>query len=99
MTSIGVDELGYYHGHTTVWTGSYPDGTAVSGAHCDSWQSNSPGINVAVGNPAGAGTSWAHWFDTRCDQGGYLYCLSDDPLIFADGVEAGATSGWSTSVE
>jgi hypothetical protein len=98
LTSIGVDELGSYHGHTTVWTGSYPDGTAVSGAHCDSWQSISPGVNVAVGNPAGAGTSWSHWFDTSCDQGGYLYCLADDPLIFADGVEAGTTAGWSASV-
>lgn len=86
-----------------IRTGYAAGGTGVVGeANCTAWSSADGGSS---GTYAYLASDWSNGGDVGvwkflsvgCGFSGQVWCVSDDPLVFADGFETGATSRWTSA--
>jgi hypothetical protein len=76
-STITQDEMGNYAAPTSVWTGTYADGTAAVAHDCGRWTDGSGANEGLVGTAMHSLGTWTDVVDVRCDYFFSLYCLSD----------------------
>jgi hypothetical protein len=96
---INVSETGAYQGNWGVWSGTQFTGFGT-GTDCAGWTVGTDGTSGTKGTSNDL-RFWTHPSSLTCNfSGARLYCLSDSPLpIFADGLESGDTTAWSSTVQ
>jgi hypothetical protein len=98
LTSVNITEWGAYLSGRGAWTGTTEVGGLASDT-CDDWTDASESNDGVTGVVNLVDEWWTNRTERPCDSTNYhLYCFSQVPFLFADGLELGDTSRWNHTV-